>query len=129
MAACRDNEISFACFAPNSGADPVTIRSVTVFDDMGRVFATYYINSVGGIIDPALYLGGGVVTAGLCTGEECEVIIEQTYVTVDGGLCQLAYKVSKVTENGTTVLRFEDANHNTLAGVVVEVCESADCTC
>ena len=64
MTTCRKPETVQACFTPSNNSPSVSILHTTLFDASGKAFSAYYHDEAGNIVDPSVFMGGGVAKIG-----------------------------------------------------------------
>lgn len=80
MSNCRSQAVAPACFTNAAGAQS-SIYQHTVYNPSGAVFATYYLDSAGAVVDTSV----GTVTAGACSVASPDVEwVELCDVATDG---------------------------------------------
>ena len=87
MTTCRKPETVQACFTPSNNSPSVAILHTTLFDDAGKVFAAYYHDDTGTLIDPTTFMGGGVAkisdVGSILPKKQCWEVPEQVLTGTD----------------------------------------------
>ena len=87
MTTCRKPETVEACFTPSNNSPSISILHTTLFDASGKAFSAYYHDDAGVLIDPSVFMGGGVAKIGsagsILPKSQCWEIPEQVFMGTD----------------------------------------------